>query len=310
MFSAADASSGYIPASVVVSACHSLAGGFFFGSLGRRPHKRVDRHSRPSFCVLRISYSLRVSRVCTLRPLSPPSRRRFPALPALSRGWLCAHLSSVLRAALAPVTTARGENTSAAWGIANFLQRLVAKHQPEYLGWVHDSGLSFRHELYPEYKATREKLTDELQSDFDTGLARIAQILEAYGVPVLTLPGYEADDVIGTLARAGVEAGTNVVIVSGDKDFQQLVGAGVWLLNPGRGGPASVDESWVGIENGAERWASLRTSSPITWPCRDTSDNVPGVPASATRRHASSLRHTVTWSDSRACGRDHEEAPA
>jgi len=66
-----------------------------------------------------------------------------------------------------PLTTSKGENTSASWGIANFLQRLITKHQPDYLGWVHDSGLSFRHERYPAYKATREKLTEELQSDFD-----------------------------------------------------------------------------------------------------------------------------------------------
>ena len=66
-----------------------------------------------------------------------------------------------------PLTTSRGENTSAAWGIVNFLQRLLQTHRPDYLGWVHDSGLSFRHERYPAYKATREKLTDELQADFD-----------------------------------------------------------------------------------------------------------------------------------------------
>ena len=88
---------------------------------------------------------------------------------------------------------------------------------------MHDSGLSFRHERYPAYKATREKLTDELQSDFDTGMERICQLLEAYRIPILSLRGYEADDVIGTLARQSTEQRTNVVIVSGDKDFQQLV---------------------------------------------------------------------------------------
>ena len=72
-----------------------------------------------------------------------------------------------------PLTTSRGENTSAAWGVVNFLQRLLQTHQPDYLGWVHDSGLSFRHERYPAYKATREKLTEELQADFDRGMERI-----------------------------------------------------------------------------------------------------------------------------------------
>src|SRR6476620_10101682 len=152
-----------------------------------------------------------------------------------------------------PLTTSKGENTSASWGIANFLQRLITKHQPEYLGWVHDSGMSFRHEQYPAYKATREKLTEELQDDFDRGMERICQLLECYRIPILTLKGYEADDVIGTLALRGAEAGLNVVVVSGDKDFQQLVRPGVWLLNPGRGGPAAVDEQWVSVENGSER---------------------------------------------------------
>ncbi len=177
-----------------------------------------------------------------------------------------------------PLTTAHGENTSAAWGVVNFLQRLLSTHEPEYLGWVHDSGLSFRHERYPAYKATREKLTDELQSDFDTGMERICQILEAYRIPILSLKGYEADDVIGTLARQGVEHGANVVIVSGDKDFQQLVKPGVWLLNPGRGGPASVEEQWVSVENGAERLgvppAHVTDYLALVG---DSSDNVPGV---------------------------------
>ncbi len=177
-----------------------------------------------------------------------------------------------------PLTTARGENTSAAWGVVNFLQRLTSTHRPEYLGWVHDSGLSFRHEVYPAYKATREKLTEELQNDFDTGMERIYQLLEAYRVPVLSLKGYEADDVIGTLARQSAEQGTNVVIVSGDKDFQQLIRPGVWLLNPGRGGPASVEEQWVSVENGAERLGipPARVTDYLAL-VGDSSDNVPGV---------------------------------
>ena len=178
-----------------------------------------------------------------------------------------------------PLTTSRGENTSAAWGIANFLQRLLATHRPEYLGWVHDSGLSFRHERYPAYKATRQKLTDELQDDFDRGMERVCQLLEAYRIPILSLEGYEADDVIGTLAAQGVREGLNVVIVSGDKDFQQLVRPGVWLLNPGRGGPASVEEQWVSVENAEERLgvAPQHVTDYLAM-VGDSSDNVPGVP--------------------------------
>lgn len=178
-----------------------------------------------------------------------------------------------------PLKTARGENTSAAWGVVNFLQRLVAKHKPDYIGWVHDSGLSFRHETYPQYKATREKLTEELQSDFDTGVERISQLLEGFRVPILAVDGYEADDVIGTLARQAAAQGINVVIVSGDKDFQQLVREKVWLLNPGRGGPASVDEQWVGVENASER-LGVPPQFVIDFLALtgDSSDNVPGVP--------------------------------
>ncbi len=177
-----------------------------------------------------------------------------------------------------PLNTSRGENTSAAWGVANFLKRLLAMHKPELLGWVHDSGATFRDDIYPDYKATREKLTDELQADFDQGLQRIMQLLKAYDVPVLAVPGFEADDVIGTMARLGVDAGYNVVIVSGDKDFQQLVRPGVWLLNPGRGGPASVDESWVGMENANDR-LGVAPEFVIDYLAMvgDTSDNVPGV---------------------------------
>ncbi len=209
---------------------------------------------------------------------TPPTASR----PDAPRLFLVDGYALIYRAFFAlisrPLTTARGENTSAAWGIVNFLQRLLANHGPEYLGWVHDSGLSFRHERYPAYKATREKLTDELQSDFDRGMERICQLLEAYRIPILSLTGYEADDVIGTLAKQGVEAGVNVVIVSGDKDFQQLVRPGVWLLNPGRGGPASVEEQWVSVENGAERLgvppAHVTDYLALVG---DSSDNVPGV---------------------------------
>lgn len=203
--------------------------------------------------------------------------------PAGQRLFLVDGYALIYRAFFAlvsrPLTTSRGENTSAAWGIANFLQRLLEKHKPEYLGWVHDSGLSFRTEKYPEYKATREKLTEELQADFDSGMERIKQLLAAHNIPILSVPGYEADDVIGTLARQGADAGVEVVVVSGDKDFHQLVRPHVWLLNPGRGGPASVEEQWVGVPNGAER-LGVEPQFTIDFLAMvgDTSDNVPGVP--------------------------------
>src|SRR5213594_169865 len=75
-----------------------------------------------------------------------------------------------------PLTTQRGENTSAAWGVTNFLLRLRQRHHPDYLGWVHDVGESFRHREYPAYKATREKLSDELQQEFNRSVERIVEL--------------------------------------------------------------------------------------------------------------------------------------
>src|SRR4030095_12069153 len=165
------------------------------------------------------------------------------------------------------------------WGISSFLQRLLDKHKPEYLVWVHDSGKSFRHETYPAYKATREKLTEELQADFSRGMERISEILDAFQIPVLTVSGYEADDVIGTLATQCSKTSLNTVIFSGDKDFQQLVRPGIWLLNPGRGGSAAVEEQWVGVENANER-LGVPPERVVDYLALvgDSSDNVPGVP--------------------------------
>jgi DNA polymerase-1 len=216
--------------------------------------------------------------------VSAPAASAAPAppLPPPPRLFLVDGYALIYRAFFAliarPLTTSRGENTSAAWGIVNFLNRLLERHHPEYLGWVHDSGLSFRHETYPAYKATREKLTEELQSDFDRGMERICALLDAYRVQVITLRGYEADDVIGTLARQALLEDINVVVVSGDKDFQQLVRPGVWLLNPGRGGPGAVEEQWISVENGSDRLGvppALVTDYLAL--VGDTSDNIPGV---------------------------------
>src|SRR5262245_56326628 len=133
-----------------------------------------------------------------------------------------------------PLTTSRGENTSASWGVTSFLDRLLRQRRQgdvEYLAWILDAGTSFRKNEYSENKATREKLTDERQADFSRSVERIEQILQAYRIPLVAVNGFEADDVIGTLARQAAERDVNVVIVSGDKDFHQLVRPKVWLLN-------------------------------------------------------------------------------
>jgi len=177
-----------------------------------------------------------------------------------------------------PLTTSRGENTSVAWGIANFLVRLAQQHRPEYVAWVHDAGTSFRHQRFPDYKATRQKLDEELQQDFDHSITRVEALLAAFRVPLLAVPGYEADDVIATLAERASARGVEVVIVSGDKDFYQLIGPSISLLNPGRGGPAAVEERFVTPANAAERLGvPPQQTVDFLALVGDTADNVPGV---------------------------------
>ena len=177
-----------------------------------------------------------------------------------------------------PLRTAKGENTSAAWGVANFLARLLDTHRPDYVAWVHDAGDSFRTARYPEYKSTREKLDEELQADFDTAIVRVTQLLAAWHVPLVSVQGYEADDVIGTLALQAAARELQVVIVSGDKDFYQLIGPRVALLNPGRGGPGAVEEVYVDETNAAERLGvPPRQVADYLALVGDSSDNVPGV---------------------------------
>jgi DNA polymerase-1 len=177
-----------------------------------------------------------------------------------------------------PLTTSRGENTSAAWGVANFLLRVRDEYRPEYWVWVHDSGTSFRSETYPAYKATREKLGEELRDTFNYSVERVEQLLDAFGVPLVAIEGFEADDVIGTLAVKVAEQGLHAVIVSGDKDFYQLIGPHVSLLNPGRGGAAAVPEELVTTQNASDRLgvAPERVIDYLAL-VGDASDNVPGV---------------------------------
>jgi DNA polymerase-1 len=214
----------------------------------------------------------------------PP--RPAPPIPATSAGktnvFLVDGYALIYRAFFAmiarPLTTKRGENTSAVWGITNFLLRLYENYHPEYIGWVHDRGVSFRSTEYPEYKATREKLGEEMQQDFDRSLERVCQILDAFHIPVIAINGYEADDVVATLAERTVTSGLQAVIVSGDKDFYQLIGPGIALLNPGRGGQAAVEEQWVDLSNASERLGVPPTQVvDFLALVGDTSDNIPGV---------------------------------
>ncbi len=174
-----------------------------------------------------------------------------------------------------PLTNSRGENTSAPFGFANFLLSIRENHQPDYLAVVFDKGMSQREEIYPEYKATREKMPDDLAAS----LPRIRELVAGFNDAVVEVAGFEADDVIGTLALQARDAGIEAVIVSGDKDLYQLVGPGVHLLNPGRGGPTGVEAEWVDETNAGERFGIPPVQIPDYLALiGDSSDNVPGAP--------------------------------
>jgi DNA polymerase-1 len=178
----------------------------------------------------------------------------------------------------APLRNARGENTGMVKGVSDFLRRLIEKHKPEYLGWVNDAGSSGREELLESYKANRVALPEEEQHDFDTGIERVHQLLAAYRIPTLELEGFEADDVIATLAPQGVAAELEVCVVSGDKDLLQMVKPKVWVLNPWHGPPGRTTEKWYGVENAHER-LGVPPERVVDYLALvgDTADNVPGV---------------------------------
>lgn len=173
-----------------------------------------------------------------------------------------------------PLTTTYGENTSAAFGFTRFLLKIREEHEPDYLGIVLDAGTSARVERYPAYKATREKMP----TDLEASLPRIRDLMQAFRVPVIQVPDHEADDVIGTLADRAADGGLEAVIVSGDKDFYQLIRPGVSLLNPGRGGQAMVEEEWVDTRNAADR-LGVPPDHVVDYLALigDASDNIPGA---------------------------------
>lgn len=173
-----------------------------------------------------------------------------------------------------PLTNSKGENTSAPFGFANFLMEIHDKYQPDYLAVVFDAGNSHREKVYPAYKATREKMPDELRAS----LPRVRELVAGFNDALVELDGYEADDVIGTLAIKARDAGLEAVIVSGDKDLYQLVGPGIHLLNPGRGGRSGVAPEWVDESNAHEKFG-IPATKVVDYLALigDSSDNIPGA---------------------------------
>ena len=144
--------------------------------------------------------------------------------------------------ALPPLSNAQGEPTGALFGVVNML-RAHLKERPEHIAFVVDApGKTFRDDLYAEYKATRAPMPDELRAQIEPMMA----LVEALGIPILRVPDVEADDVIGTLALQGAEAGMDVTISTGDKDFAQLVRPHVELVNTMSGSRMDSDEAVFG----------------------------------------------------------------
>ena len=128
-----------------------------------------------------------------------------------------------------PLINSKGMHTSALFGFINQILKLINNDKPDLMVAAFDtSKKTFRHEKYPEYKATREKMPDEMIGQ----LPYLWKILESMGIPTLEKPGFEADDIIGTLASMASKENLDVYIVSGDKDFMQLVNEKIFLYTP------------------------------------------------------------------------------
>ena len=174
----------------------------------------------------------------------------------------------------APLATSKGFPTSAVFGFLMAVKRILEQEKPERIAVVFDaSEPTFRHAAYADYKATRQKMPEEL---FDQ-LEWIKKAVEAQGIPFLRVPGFEADDVIGTLALREAAKGHDVWIVSGDKDMTQLVGERVRLYNIQRPNAGEVD--LVDAAKVLERWGVPPAKIvDVLGLMGDASDNVPGVP--------------------------------
>ncbi|MFZ0467832.1 MAG: DNA polymerase I [Thiogranum sp.] len=171
--------------------------------------------------------------------------------------------------ALPPLTNSRGEPTGAVYGVLNMLRKLVETYQPGHMAVVFDArGKTFRDELFAEYKAHRPPMPDELSSQVEP----LLEIIRVMGMPLLQVPGVEADDVIGTLAQQASAAGLQTVVSTGDKDLAQLVDAHVTLINTMN--DTRLDAQGVVEKFGVEPAQIIDFLALVG----DTSDNIPGVP--------------------------------
>lgn len=172
-----------------------------------------------------------------------------------------------------PMRNRAGMNTSVVFGFTKFLRDIQKREHPDLLGVAFDpKGGSFRREIFPEYKANRA----ETPEDILLSVPYVKRIVEAMCIPVLEVPGYEADDVIGTLAYKGVEAGYDVFMVTPDKDYGQLVCDNCKIYKQkGNDGIEIVGREAIREKYGIENPQLVRDILAL-W--GDASDNIPGVP--------------------------------
>jgi DNA polymerase I len=172
-----------------------------------------------------------------------------------------------------PLTNAKGENTSAVYGFVTFLNRILAQEYPDHIAVVFDTAKpTFRHKAFPEYKATRQKMPEDLSSQ----IGILKDVVRAYNIPSIELDGYEADDIMGTLARRAEKENVLTFLVTADKDFMQLVTDKVKIYKPGKQG---TDAEIVSFKEVKEKFGvSPDKVIDVLGLIGDTSDNVPGVP--------------------------------
>jgi DNA polymerase-1 len=173
-----------------------------------------------------------------------------------------------------PRITSKGLNTSAIFGFLLTLEEVLQKQKPTHIAVVFDTPTpTFRHEMFKEYKANR----DETPEDIKSAVPYIKRLIEAYKIPVISCPGFEADDVIGTLARKASAKGFETYMMTPDKDFAQLVSENVFMFKPSRSGNESV--LW-GVEDIKREFCVERPEQVIDvlGLMGDTADNIPGAP--------------------------------
>ncbi len=172
-----------------------------------------------------------------------------------------------------PMINSKGVDTSILFGFTKYLLELLEREQPTHIAVSFDPpGGTFRNEMYPEYKANRVE-TPQLVID---ALEPLIEIVKALDIPVLMIPGYEADDVIGSMAKRSAAEGFEVYMVTPDKDYGQLVGPGIWQYRPGKGGDGN---EVLGVPEICGKWKIDRPEQviDILAICGDSADNVPGV---------------------------------